>query len=184
MAKAKRAGNAGRSTSSAAFEEPLQLLAELHGRVQVHCDALVRLEGQVAAAGASDMVHAAAGVLKGHFDELTGLLHQDEEQDLFPALLESMAGSDAVCIRQMIEARVEEHREVEARWLAIRQWLEQVEAGYTGLPSRGTVEAFVRLYRSHLTQEDRELLPMAERLLSDDALAQVGEGMRRRHGAG
>ena len=95
-----------------------------------------------------------------------------------------MAGSDAVCIRQMIEARVAEHREVEARWMTIRQWLEQVEAGYGGLPPRGAVEDFVRLYRSHLAQEDQELLPMAERLLSDEALARIGEAMRRRHGAG
>lgn len=27
--------------------------------------------------------------------------HEDEEQDLFPALLESMAGSDAVCLREL-----------------------------------------------------------------------------------
>jgi hemerythrin-like domain-containing protein len=45
------------------------------------------------------------------------------------------------------------------------------------------VTAFVDLYLSHLTQEDGELLPMAERLLSDDALARIGDGMRRRHGA-
>ena len=182
MAAARRARNAKQDASSAAFGEPLQLLAELHGRLQGQCDALLRLQGQVTAAGASDTVHSAAGALRRHFDRLTGRLHQDEEQDLFPALLESMAGSDAICIRQMIDARVEEHREIEARWLAIRQWLEQVEAGFAGLPARGTVEAFVDLYRSHLMQEDGELLPMAERLLSEEALAQIGEGMRRRHG--
>ena len=180
-------GNANRGTgrngAQAAFHQPLQLLAELHGRLQGCCDALLRLEGQVASVGASDAGRAAAGGLRRHFDRLAGRLHQDEEQDLFPALLESMAGSDAVCISQMIDARVEEHREVEARWLAIRQWLEQVEAGRAALPPRGTVAAFVDLYRSHLTQEDGELLPMAERLLSDEALSQIGNSMRERHGA-
>ena len=64
---------------------------------------------------------AAAGGLRRHFDRLAGRLHQDEEQDLFPALLKSMAGSDAVCNRQMIDARVEEQREGEARWLSMRE---------------------------------------------------------------
>lgn len=180
MTTGTRGGPAAREQSPTAFDEPLRLLAEFHGRLQSQCDALLRFEGQVQSAGASEAVHAMAGGLRSQFDRLNGRLHQDEEQDLFPALLESMAGSDAVCIRQMIEARVEEHREIETRWLALRQWLEQVEAGYTGMPARGTVEAFVNLCRSHLAQEDQELLPMAERLLSDEALAQIGEGMRQR----
>ena len=183
MANGRGARTIHHSAPRLGFEEPLQLLAELHGRLQGYCSALLRLEGQVSAVGASAAVHAAAGGLRRNVDRLTGRLHQDEEQELFPALRDCMAGSDAVCIRQMIDARVEEHREIETRWLGVRQWLEQVEAGQAAPPARGTVAAFVDLYLSHLTQEDGELLPMAERLLSDDALAQIGEGMRRRHGS-
>ena len=169
-----------------AFEQPLQLLAELHGRLQSQCGALERLQHQLAGAGAGPAVAvaAAAGAVRRSIDRIAGPLHQDEEQDLFPALLESMAGSDAVCIRQMIEARAAEHREIEDRWLAVSQWLEAVEAGRAGLPRPGEVEALVSLLRSHLAQEDQELLPLAERLLSEDALADIGDGMRRRHHAG
>lgn len=180
MASGKRARGMKHEKPALAFEAPLEMLAELHGRLQSQCETLLRLQAQVAAAGASEVVHGAAGALRRSFDRLAGPLHQDEEQDLFPALLESMAGSDAVCIRGMVEARVAEHREIEDRWLAVRQWLEQVESGYSGLPPPGEVENFVALYRSHLAQEDEELLPMAERLLSDEALAGVAEGMRRR----
>ena len=93
-----------------AFEQPLQLLAELHGRLQSQCGALERLQHQLAGAGAA--------------------------------------------------------------------------AGRAGLPRPGEVEPLVSLLRSHLAQEDQELLPLAERLLSDDALADIGDGMRRRHHAG
>jgi hypothetical protein len=183
MADARGAGEAGDAASSTAFQQPLQLLAEWHGRLQECCAALLRLQGQLAAGGDNDLHRAAAGALRRDVDALMGCLHQDEEQDLFPALLESMAGSDAVCIRQMIEARVDEHREIEARWLGLRQWLEAVEAGQAAAPEAGSVAAFGDCYLSHLTQEDGELLPMAERLLSDEALALIGDGMRRRHGA-
>lgn len=163
------------------FNEPLQALGELHGRLRSHCDTLLKLTGQVDAGRGSVAAQAAAASLRRHFDRLAGSVHQDEEQDLFPALLESMAGSDAVCIRQMIEARVAEHREIEERWLRIREWLGA--AGAAGPMPREEVTSFVRLYCAHLAQEDQELLPMAERLLSDDALAQLADSMRRRHGA-
>ena len=162
------------------FDQPLQLLAELHGRLQGQCDALVRLQERLATADASSAVRAAAGSVRRAFERIAGPLHQAEEQDLFPALLESTAGADAACICEMIDARAAEHRDIEARWLGIRQWLEAVEAGYPGMPQRDDVEAFASLCRRHLVQEDQELLPMAERLLSDAALTGIGEAMRRR----
>ena len=54
-----------------------------------------------------------------------------------------------------------------------------MEAGQTALPQPGTLEAFVALCQAHLEQEDGELLPMAERLLSDDALEEIAEAMQR-----
>ena len=44
------------------------------------------------------------------------------------------------------------------------------------------VEALVELYKRHIEREQRELLPMAARLLSDDELAGVGRAMRQRRG--
>jgi hemerythrin-like domain-containing protein len=38
------------------------------------------------------------------------------------------------------------------------------------------------LYRSHIEREQAELLPMAERLLTDEAMEQVWASMRLRHG--
>ena len=39
----------------------------------------------------------------------------DEEIDLFPALIDSMAGSDATCIRALIESLKGDHRTLEWR---------------------------------------------------------------------
>jgi hemerythrin-like domain-containing protein len=40
----------------------------------------------------------------------------------------------------------------------------------------------VDLYERHLQREEDELLPMAERLLSDEQLEQLGRAMRERRG--
>lgn len=165
-------------------EAPLLALAEGHGRLLRHCASLGRLHALVASGGSEPLARAMAAELRRDFDRMAARLHQDEELALFPALLESMAGSDAVCIRQMVEARAGEHREIESRWLALDQWLQAVEAGQSVLPQPGTVEAFIGLCQSHLEQEDGELLPMAERLLSDEALEDIAESMRQRHADG
>ncbi len=169
-----------RHASPPAGDEPLQWLAELHGRLQGQCDALMRLQERLVAGGAGTTLHAAAGSVRRAFERIAGPLHQVEEQELFPALLESMAGSDAVCIREMTEARAAEHRDIEARWLGIRPWLEAVEAGHDSPAQAADLEAFASLYRRHMAQEDQELLAMAERLLSDEALAALADAMRRR----
>jgi hemerythrin-like domain-containing protein len=44
------------------------------------------------------------------------------------------------------------------------------------------VEALVGLYERHIEREERELLPMAARLLSDDELELIGRAMRERRG--
>ena len=44
------------------------------------------------------------------FDTSARHHHDDEERDLFPALIESMAGSDAVCLRELTAALTAEHR--------------------------------------------------------------------------
>ena len=64
-----------------------------------------------------------------YFDTSAKQHHADEEQDLFPALLESMAGSDPVCLRELTAALTAEHRELEARWQDVRAVLERVIAG-------------------------------------------------------
>src|SRR5690348_12754836 len=102
--------------AAAGFEAPLEMLAACHGRIRTQCSTLVRLRSHVAAHGADDTARrAAVGVIR-YFDRAARDHHDDEEQDLFPALLESMAGSDPVCIRQLIDSLADEHRELERLW--------------------------------------------------------------------
>lgn len=163
------------------FNAPLEALAEGHGRLLLQCDALLRLPGRVAAEAPDAVACKAASELRYELDLAIARLHQDEERDLFPALLESMGGSDPICIRQMTDARAQEHREIERRWLPLGQWLETVAQGSDRAPEPGAVDSFVSLVRSHIELEDQELLPMAERLISDAAIAEIGEAMRLRH---
>lgn len=177
------------STSSTGFplpapdtSMPLDMLLHCHGRIRSQCATLRRLPAHLAAHGADASARTAAARLLHYFDVAAAHHHADEENDLFPALLESMAGSDAVCLRAMIERLGAEHRSLEGTWRGLRSGLERVAAGERVALDEHAIASFLDLYEAHIELEESELFPMAERLLGDEALAHLGEAMRRRRG--
>lgn len=172
----------GHSAPAVSFEVPLEMLSACHGRVLHQGATLRRLVPHLARHGADEDARIAAAAVLRYFDTAAKDHHADEETDLFPALIESMAGSDAVCIRELIQALTADHRALESHWQRLRVVLQQIAAG-TVLPLvSAEVEAFVVLYEQHIAHEEGELLPMAARLLDDDALDRVGKAMRERRG--
>lgn len=167
---------------AAGFEAPLEMLAACHGRIRNQCATLLRLRSHVAAVGADPGASTAARGVIRYFDTAARDHYEDEEQNLFPALLESMAGSDPVCIRELIHSLKNDHRELERLWGKIRAWLLAVEAGKAASPETHEVDLFVGLHEAHATREDQELLPMAERLLGKKDLDEIGRAMRVRRG--
>ena len=177
-------GFPGHSAPTAGFEAPLEMLVACHDRIERRCSTLRRLVQHVAAHGSDIEAQTAAIDVMRYFDTAAKQHHADEEEDLFPALVESMAGPDAVCLRELIEGLSAEHREIEARWRRVRVVLERVASGDAVLLASADVEALAGLYERHIEREECELLPMATRLLSEHDFARVGRAMRRRRGIG
>ena len=172
----------GFSSPAAGTEAPLAMLATCHERMEKQCATLRRLGPHVAGHGADAQAREAATAVLRYFDRASPQHHADEEEDLFPALLESMAGSDAVCLREMTEGLAADHRALESAWERLRGPLQRVAAGEAVALPGAEVEAFIALNEAHRAREDDELLPMAARLLDDAALARIGEAMRARRG--
>ena len=91
-----------------------------------------------------------------------------------------MAGSDAVCLRELTASLCRDHRLLEQRWASMRQRLLQVAKGAASTLADADVPGFVQLYEQHIAREEAELLPMAARLLSDAELDRIGMSMRHR----
>jgi hemerythrin-like domain-containing protein len=172
----------GYASPSAGFEVPLEMLSACHARIERQCSTLWRLVPHLASRGSDAEARDAAANVMRYFDTSARHHHADEEKDLFPALIQSMAGSDAVCVRELTEGLANEHRELEAHWQRVRSVLEHVAAGERMSLEASDVEALVTLYQRHIEREEMELLPMAARLLSDEDLDRVGRGMRERRG--
>jgi hemerythrin-like domain-containing protein len=172
----------GHGAPGVGFEVPLEMLAACHGRVQHQCDTLLRLLQHVQGHGADRPAQEAARAVMRYFDTAARHHHEDEEQDLFPALLESMAGSDAVCLRELTSSLCADHRGLEQRWSVLRQALQQIVDGSAAACDAADVTGFVAAYGQHIAREEAELLPLAARLLSDIELDRIGLAMRARRG--
>ncbi len=183
MTKNHHLGLPGHHAPAVGFEVPLEMLAACHGRVQSQCETLNRLVVHLGSHGADLQAQQAAVAVMRYFDTSARHHHADEEVDLFPALIESMAGSDAVCLRALTASLTLEHRELELRWSQLRRQLEQVSGGHGASVAGDEVTAFVSLYEQHIAREESELLPMAQRLLSDEELDRIGLAMRTRRNA-
>jgi hemerythrin-like domain-containing protein len=172
----------GHSAPAVGFEVPLEMLSACHGRVQHQCETLMRLVAHMQTHGADRLAQEAASAVMRYFDTAARHHHDDEELDLFPALLGSMAGSDAVCLRELTASLCSDHRRLEVRWATLRQRLLQVTEGAASTLAAADVPGFVQLYEQHIAREEAELLPMAARLLSDAELDRIGLAMRARRG--
>jgi hemerythrin-like domain-containing protein len=167
---------------SAGIADPLAMLSTCCARIGHHLAALQRLVDQLADGGPDEDAQVAVAQLIEKVDPSLCQHHADEEEDLFPALIEAMAGSDAVCVREMTAHLSAQHRELAARWRRVRVQLERLAAGERALIERADVDALIDLHQRHIEREERELLPMAARLLSDDDVVRIGRAMRARRG--
>lgn len=139
------------------------------------CVRLRELVAQLATDDAARAAHAAAaGLLHGIEDALRQHAAH-EERALFPALIESMAGSDAVCLREMTTGLAAEHRELLRLCRRNREMLQQDLAGDGTARQRlaEAVEQFCDLHRRHAALETADLLPMSARLLGDAELERL-----------
>lgn len=178
--------------------DPLGLLDACHDRMRRQLDTLERLLGRQRQADGplvDEDVRLAARAIRRYFDEAAPRHHRDEEQDLFPAIIESMAGSDAVCLHAIVARLTAEHESLEQAWRALRPGLAALADEADGADAGdGAVaqarldpeaaEGFLSACREHLALEDAELMPLAHRLLSDAQLAQISESMRARRDRG
>jgi len=111
------------------------MLSACHDRIETQCATLRRLVPHLLVHGVDEEARAAATRIIRYFDTSALHHHADEEDDLFPALIESMAGSDAICLRDMIDGLTADHRALAACWRHLRAILESAWKWHVAHPN-------------------------------------------------
>jgi len=159
------------------FSDPLGLLAACHRRMLDLCELLDRLPHWIEANGVDREVEDSVTRIKRYFETAAPLHHQDEEQDLFPMLIHDVAA------RALIGQLQQEHRQLDRLWQDLAAQLQALAQGEYDAPAFDAAAIpFCHAYRTHVQQEDSQLLKIAQAQLSTSQLQQLGDAMaRRRH---
>lgn len=110
--------------------------------------------------------------------------HQEEERELFPAVLASAApGAERERVQQMVDQLTREHRDVEAQWKQLEPLIKKLAKGQPADVNPQAVSSLVAQYQAHARFEEQEFLPLSEKILSrnGDHMAALGLSLHMRH---
>ncbi len=158
------------------FDHPLEMLLACHGKILRQCDTLQKLAVHLSIKGCDEQAQQAAKGILRYFDTAAQFHHQDEEQNLFPALC-------AIAELPLLDRLLGEHIEMQSAWRALRPMLVLIASGQQQLLAPELTEKFIHSHREHIAIENAELLPLAASLLDDQQLALIGKCMAERRGA-
>lgn len=169
------------SAPAATFEQPFEMLAACHERVDRMLKLLARLREHLARNGADADARKAAQDVMRYFDQAAPQHHRDEELHVFPPLI---AQGDPATLA-LVGRLQQDHLQMEARWTNAREVLASIAAGEIDalLPGQeGALEVFAGLYAGHIEAEEQLAYPAAQKLLDEKAIAAMGQEMMRRRG--
>lgn len=166
------------------FDQPLGLLSDCHRRIEYFLDVLVKLERLASSQSLTvEQQLQVEGALR-YFNSAAPRHTADEEESLFPRLRASNAAAAARALH-VLSALERDHELADAHYRTVeRLWRRRMTLG--GLPESETRELrdhlgiLQAIYRDHIAVEDRELFPLAAKLLSPVELRDVGREMAAR----
>ena len=167
------------------FDEPLEMLAACHERIEAQLCTLEKLVEHVSANGADKAACEAASQVMRYFDTAGVEHHRDEDEEIFPLLRRIAAERDRPEVSAVINGLEEDHSTMDAQWSRLRHRLDAIVAGRDARLDAEDVAPFAWLYRRHMEKESALVLPFAREAISETERASLGSRMaaRRRIGA-
>jgi hemerythrin-like domain-containing protein len=110
--------------------------------------------------------------------------HQEEERELFPAVLQSAKkGEEHLLADQLVQTLTQDHRALEALWQNIEPALKKVAKGQETALDVQSLQSLVERYSSHADTEEQLFLPLAEKILGRNSnhMAALGLSLHMRH---
>lgn len=170
------------SSRNTDFSKPLETLKACHVRIRLECENLRKLADRVQDVGCDDAARQAAAALMRYFDTAARFHHEDEEEDLLPRMMAAATQGRGSRLTRMVAEVATEHQAMDRMWTELRAALQEISAGENLPLDVLGVDQFVKLYVAHITIEESNVFPLAEMLLSQEDLAQIGAGMAERRG--
>jgi hemerythrin-like domain-containing protein len=162
-------------------DAPLQDFSRCHVGFVTVLEASLGLPEMIVTAARSRS--CAADMLKMFRDRLLAH-HDDEERDLFPAVIRvAQPGNETERARAMVAQLVREHREIAQLWKQLEPAVQAIANGYLPQLDSALLHEMVKRFNEHVRVEEEEFLPFAQQVLARQAedMAMLGRMLHHRH---
>jgi hemerythrin-like domain-containing protein len=159
------------------FNDPLAILRSDHARILEHCEILEQLLPHLAENAVDDKARSAISSLLHYFTSGAVHHHLDKEQHLYPIL-----NRQSLKLADIVYRLKREQDELAGLWKSIEGQLKTPATLQDNKAFATEVEKFCSDYRQHLAYETRELLGIAQHILSQRQLQELGDAMAKRRG--
>ena len=144
--------------------KPIRNFKNTHSGIFFQLDRLSELPALLAPA---ELAKRTAESASSFFRKAVYAHHADEENALFPAVLESAASAqERKTVETAIHLLTAQHRNLEALWETLEPDLKKVAKGSSQSLDVASLQALVTLYQEHAEYEENVFLPLAEEILS------------------
>lgn len=168
------------ATPAPTFDEPLEMLAACHERIEAQLATLEKLVEHLPARGADVAAREAAEQIIRYFDVAGVAHHRDEDEDVFPLLRRHAAERHRPEVSAVINGLEQDHTTMEAQWSRLRERLRLIIEGQDARLDAEDVGRFAWLYRRHMEKESALVLPFAREAVSEAERAVLGSRMAAR----
>jgi hemerythrin-like domain-containing protein len=161
---------------------PLQDFSNCHVGILEHFERLGELPGLLARGDAHAEVRQIAMDMRRFFREVVIEHHAEEEQELFPAVIQSAEpGGEAKLVKALVDQLVGEHRKLEALWKQIEPDMKRLAKGKPASLDTSVVEQLSKAYVRHAQFEEKAFLPLSAKVLSKNDQSALGLSLHMRH---
>jgi hemerythrin-like domain-containing protein len=154
------------------FSNGLQVLQNYHQDFLARGTQLVALANNIKQQGMTEDLANQCMDTYCHYSHATHLHHKDEEEALFPILVDQSS-----LIIGMIERLMLDHEEIEKSWAELSTRLKNPEQITNFDHFLHLSTEFEKILREHLTREDEDFSPQVKKILSAEQITQAGEKM-------
>lgn len=148
------------------IDDPMELLRACHDKVRRFAGLTLRLREHLSRSGPDAQAQEAAQSILRYFDIAAPLHHQDEDENLFPALKSLMQPPLTACIDEVAA----EHDSLGHLWQALQPWLRATAAGQPR-EAPAEIDDFARCYPAHAQREEDQIYPAAAQLSAEQRQA-------------
>ena len=159
------------------FSDPLAVLHACHQDMLAQCEALENLVIHIREHGFDADTRSRIAATVQFFTTVAVQHHADEETDLFPIL-----NRQSLKLADIVFRLRKDHEQLHTLWDVLFLDFKKGPALAEDDAFADHVAAFCGGYREHIKRETRELLSMAQHILSHQQLEEIGRAMARRRG--